>query len=392
MLFKGLKIGGWAAFAIITGYQLYKATPAERPKVLAEAAGGLAGGVAATYLVCNALLDIETAGWGIVICGFIAGGAGGYAGSKAAGAVYDEATATDLSRALHQLDGRSANERTVFNIIVGRLDYSADCIDASFVNNFLSTIPPQLQDAEAVLLAAELASAAIGPPASAKKSHGSPAPQFPKRTVCPGCHGRTESTPQPSMASFDEETFKAIMAAPTCSSILGTALSALKTAVGHLPRYYRAPGDIAHHPEPGTSMVTPRSTTSTAVADSCPGGNCHAPSRKDKPLFGSGKPAADADQRAMLDFLQSQKKPADAGNTHATPPGVKLPSPSQGFPSVEQQQGSQCPSGRCHQPAGKEDKFGGFGGFGQFGSGSRGELTDADRQKLIDLIIAQSKK
>ena len=81
----------------------------------------------------------------------------------------------------------------------------------------------------------------------------------------------------------------------------------------------------------------------------------------------------------MMNWLQSQMKPAATGNAHATTPGVKLPAP-QGFPSVEEQQG--------HQPARKDDKL---GGLSSFGTGSNGEMTDADRQKLIDFVIAGKK-
>jgi hypothetical protein len=397
LLFKGLKIGGWAAFAVITGYQLYKATPKQRPKVVAEAAGGLAAGIGTTYLVCNALLDIETAGWGLVICGFIAGGAGGYGGSKVAGAAYDEyddATASDLDRAFRDLGSRSANERIVFNIIVNRMGDAANCIDATFVKSFMSMIPAHLQDSEAVLLAAQLARASIAPPAASSPSL---AQHFKKKsTVCPSCHGRSQSSLQPTLPDFDQKTFDAIMAAPTCSSILSSARSALQGAVGTLPRYQRAPGNISHHPEPGTTVVTPRPTTVPnafpTVAEqtgkgACPGGGCHAPSGTDKPLLGPRNQPTDADRRAMLTWLQSRDKPAATGSTHATPAGVKLPAASQGFPSVEEQQGHPCPN--CHTSDRKDATFGGFGGFG---SGSHGELTDADRQKLLDFINAQGKK
>jgi hypothetical protein len=384
LLFKGLKIGGWAAFGIITGYQLYKATPAQRPRVLAGAGGGLAGGIATTYLVCNLALDIETAGWGLVICGFIAGGAGGMVGTKVAEDVYDEATATDLDRALHQLDGKDPNERTVFNIIVGKLGDTSNCIDANFVNKFISTIPPHLQDSETVLLAAQLAAAAIAPPSSVRSTEKPPKQ---KGTECPGCHGRSQESLQPSFQRLDRMSYEAILAAPTCSSILGAALSVLKTAVGQLPRYYRAPGDISHHPEPGTPTVTPRPTHDPNAIPSekqqmgtgnCPGG-CHTPSGGEKSLIDAKKPATDAERIAMMNWLQSQKKPAATGNAHATPPGVKLPA-SQGFPSVEEQQG--------HQPARKDDKL---GGLSSFGTGSKGEMTDADRQKLIDFVNAGKK-
>jgi hypothetical protein len=398
MLFKGLKIAGWSAFAVITGYQLYKATPRERPKVLAEAGGGLAAGIGTTYLVCNALLDIETAGWGLVICGFIAGGAGGYAGSKAAGAAYDaydEATATPLEKAFHALAGTSANERVVFNIIANRLGYTANCIDAGFVNSFMAKIPGRLQDAEAVLLAGQLASAPIAPPPIPKRAE-SAAPRKKKPGVCPSCHGRSPSNEAPALADFDQIQFDAIMAAPTCSSVLAKALSALDAAVKTLPRYQRAPGDLAHHPDPGTDAAASRPRTDTSAFPTlaqqigkggCPGGNCHKPSGADKPLLPSTVKPTTSEQQAILNWVQSQNKSAPTGGAHPTPSGTKLAVPSGGFPSLEEQQGAPCPN--CHTAPRKDDPFKGFGGLG---SGPSGTMTDADRQKLLDFITAQQGK
>ena len=399
LLFKGLKIGGWAAFAIMTGYQLYKATPAQRPRVATEAGGGLAGGIASTYLVCNVLLDIETAGWGLVICGFIAGGAGGYAGGKAAGAAYDEATATDLDRAIRALDGTGPNERTIFNILVGKLGTSAVCIDASFVNSYLAKIPRHLQDSEAVLLATELARFSIAPlaPSTKDQSHGLSPNQPPKKkgTECPGCHGRTQASLQPSLPLFDQKEYAAIMAAPTCSSILGSAQTALKSAVSHLPRYYRAPGDISHHPEPGDPVFTPKSSANPNAlpvepvpggSGNCPGGGCHTPNRTESkvPLNDPKKFDPDTGRNELKKWLRSQHKPAISGNAHTVTPRAELPPPSQGFPSVEEQQGSFCPS--CHGSAHKDETI---PGLEDFRGGMKRELTDAERKKLIDFLGAR---
>lgn len=306
VLSKGLKIGGWAAFLVITGYQLYKATPAQRPRVLAQAAGGVAGGALATFGVCNVALDLETAGWGILICGLIAGGAGGYAGSEAAGEVYDEATATELSRALHRLDSRSANDRVLFNILVGNLGYSADCIDAPFVQSYLSLIPQNLQDYEVVLLAGQLAKASGAVPAAASRgshtsssdqSHTTPGfPSFAKKksTVCPGCHGRSQAELQPNLPGFDQKEFDAIMAAPTCREVLNGGLDALRAAIRQLPARQPAAQSAVQHPPASTKT-------------------------------------------------EAQVSPG----THQTPPDVHLDTTPHGFPTLEEQRGkTPCPS--CH--------------------------------------------
>ena len=57
-----MKWGGTAVFVVVTGYQLITATPEQRPRVVVKAGGGLAGGALATFVVCNLLLDLETAG------------------------------------------------------------------------------------------------------------------------------------------------------------------------------------------------------------------------------------------------------------------------------------------------------------------------------------------
>ena len=402
LLFKGLKIGGWAAFGVITAYQLYKATPRERPRVLVKAGGGLAGGIGATALVCNALLDIETAGWGLVICGFIAGGVGGYAGSEAAGAAYDdyeEATASELDRAFHALSTRSANERVVFNILVNQMGYTANCIDAAFVNKFMSTMPARLQDSEAVLLAAALANASIAPPPPARSRTPAPAKKK-KGTVCPSCHGRSQSDLQPTLPDFDQETFDAIMAAPSCNSNVATALAALNAGVRRLPRYQRAPGDVSHHPEPGAAVIPANSSRDPNAfptveeqmgENACPGGACHGRTddrrRATRPATFPGQSTrlTDADQRAIADWLQSEKRTPASGNTHGTRADTRS-APAGGFPLIEQQRSAPCPN--CHAPSATE---GGIQSFGGLGTGPGGRLTDVDRRKLIEFITAQTK-
>ena len=346
ILSKGLKIGGWAAFVVITGYQLFKATPAQRPRVLAQAAGGLAGGAVTGFFVCNVLLDFETLGWGVLICGLAAGGGGGYLGSEAAGEVYDEATATDLSRALHRLDSRSRNERVLFNIIVGNLSYSSGCIDAGFVNGYLSAIPPNLQDKEVILLAGQLAKASGAAPApggaaqtpSADKkgsSHGFPSFERKKGTVCPSCHGRSQESLQPGIKPFDQKEYDAVMAAPTCKAVLGAAMAALRTAIIQLP---------------------PQRTTIGAYPQ-------HAASP------------------------QKAEPPPDP-NAHATPPGVHFSPTPHGFPSIEEQQGRPCPN--CH--GGTYDSKGRDWLQGsKLSGGGSGPITDADRKMLQDWIEADKK-
>jgi Domain of unknown function (DUF4157) len=341
MLSKGLKIGGWAAFVVITGYQLFKATPAQRPRVLAQAAGGVAGGALAGFGVCNLLLDLETAGWGVLICGLVAGGAGGVAGSEAAGEVYDEATATDLSRALHRLDSRSRNERVLFNIMVGNLSYSSGCIDADFVSGYLSMVPRNIQDYEVILVAGQLAKASGAVPtpgAAAEKpadgtkgtSHSLPSFARKKDTVCPSCHGKSQESLQPGLKPFDQKEFDAIMAAPSCKEVLGSALAALRTAISQLPSQR-----ITHDPHPQ-----------------------HAAS--------------------------PQQAPPQDPNAHTTPPGVNFQSAPHGFPSIQEQQGKPCPN--CHDSKTPDA----FEHSSLLGGGS-GPITDADRKMLQDWIDADKK-
>lgn len=335
LLFRGLKIGGIAAFTVITGYQLFTATPKQRPRVLAGAAGGLAAGAGTAYVVCNVIFGLETAGWSLLFCGLVAGGAGGYAGSKAAENVYDEATATDLDKALHRLEGTSKNEIGIFNFLVGKMG-SDGCIDAAFVQNFMSTFPSGTTDAETILLAAQLTDAHIAPAPRLQAAAGPSQKSFPAfsgagGTVCPACHGRStkELLPPSNMTSEQLEALKNI---PTCDAVLASALNALRGAIKNLPP----------RPQLGTLL---------------------------KPNPGSVTPKSGA-------------------NEHATPAGVVLPPPTpKTFPTEAEQLGTKCPS--CHAETGGKPLFKQFGGW--LGSGPNGELTDADRRQLVDLINGQPK-
>jgi hypothetical protein len=156
----GLKWGGPALFIIVTGYQLIKATPQQRPRVVAQAAGGLVGGVATGFIVCNLLLDVETAGWGAIVCGLLAGGAGGYAGSEAAGNVYDAAHPppglSELEKALLEVEQQPNNVKALFYSMVHERGASGIAITPEFVQQFIFTVPPDLATDELYLLAGQL--------------------------------------------------------------------------------------------------------------------------------------------------------------------------------------------------------------------------------------------
>lgn len=319
LLFKGLKIGGFAAFTIITGYQLYTATPKQRPRVLAGAAGGLAGGALGSYVVCNLLLDIETAGWGLLICGLIVGGGTGYLSSKGSEAAYDAATATDLDRAYKQLSGKRPNEIGVFNILIDRMG-SDGCVDAAFVNDFMGAFPEGVSDAETVLIAAQLADASIqGVPPAARLPARTPSGG--KDDVCPSCHGRMpKDLPGPKMTPGEVEALNRI---PTCSSVTAQALTVLRSAVKNLPQRPRSlpaqaqPQPVqqrdpnAHASPPDYKPPDPNRNAFPTVQEQlgtvCP--NCHAPNRgkemwKD---FGFGNdPKSDAATRKFLQYWLSK--------------------------------------------------------------------------------------
>lgn len=156
----GLKWGGPILFVIVTGYQLVTATPKQRPKVLVKAAGGLAGGIGTGFLVCNALLDLETAGWGIVICGILAGGAGGYAGSELAGKAYDAANPppglTELEQALLNMEHQPNNVKALFYTMINQQGSNGIALTPEFINEFIFTVPTDIAIDELYTLAGQL--------------------------------------------------------------------------------------------------------------------------------------------------------------------------------------------------------------------------------------------
>ncbi|WP_315720656.1 MULTISPECIES: DUF4157 domain-containing protein [unclassified Bradyrhizobium] len=327
LLFKGLKIGGIAAFTIITGYQLYTATPKQRPRVLAGAVGGFAGSAVGGYVVCNLIFGIETLGWSLLFCGLAAGGAGGYLGSKGGEAAYDAATETELDRAYKRLDGKRPNEIAVYNILIGRMR-SDGCVNAAFVTEFMRIFPEGATDAETVLIAAQLADAEIqGVPPGARPA-ASPA-TYGMDDVCPSCHGRQpKDLPGPKMTPAEVEALNRI---PTCTSVTAQALTALRSAVKNLPQ---------------------------------------------KPL---SLPA-----RAQPQPIQ-QRDP----NAHASPPGYTPPDPNRNaFPTVQEQLGTVCPN--CHaQSRGKEmwkDYGSGKEMWEDFGFGKDPKNDEATRKFLQDWL------
>jgi hypothetical protein len=94
-LMRGIAWGGLALFVGATIYNVATAKASERPQVAGRAAGGFAGGWVAGYVVCNLVLGIETLGWSLLICGFVAGIPGGLAGEAVADVLYEEATIDD---------------------------------------------------------------------------------------------------------------------------------------------------------------------------------------------------------------------------------------------------------------------------------------------------------
>lgn len=323
LLFKGLKIGGNAAFAIITAYQLWNATPKERPRVLAGAAAGFAGGLLATYVACNVVLGIETLGWSLLICGLIAGGAGGYAGTKGGEAIYDAATATELDEALRLLAGKSQNQIGIFNFLVTRIA-SDGCIDAQFVRDFIAIIPA-INDTESVLIAAQLADAPIHPVPPAKKVAPKSFPaygSFERDAICPGCHGRpTKDLVPPTMSPAELEALKAM---PVCSTVKAEALTALREAVKRLPprktplKPKAVPGPFDHSPPAGIVGPSQKSTSFPSEKEQlgtvCP--NCHAPNKGPSlwkefgPLAGDqpGSQISDMDRERIRAWIQAQAK------------------------------------------------------------------------------------
>jgi hypothetical protein len=92
---RGFAWAGLLLFVGVTAYQYSQATPEQRPRVLATAGGSFAGGFVSGYIACNLVLGIETFGWSLLICGFLAGIPGALAGGAAADVIYEEATIDD---------------------------------------------------------------------------------------------------------------------------------------------------------------------------------------------------------------------------------------------------------------------------------------------------------
>jgi hypothetical protein len=158
---RGIAWGGLALFVVVTGVRLALATPEQRPRVATTAAGGFVGAAAASYLVCNLVLGIETLGWSLLICGFIVGIPSGMAGSAVAGAIYDDATATPVERALHDLESTPENTRRLFFAMVAQAGGRGIPITEDFIRSFLSTVPRNLRDDERDILIGQLR--AVGP-------------------------------------------------------------------------------------------------------------------------------------------------------------------------------------------------------------------------------------
>jgi hypothetical protein len=395
----------------ITGYQLFKATPAQRPRVLVQAVGGLAGGTIAGFGVCNLLLDAETAGWGILICGLLAGGAGGVAGSEAAGAVYDEATATELDFWLKEVDRREENERVLFNILVGSLEGAASCIKPKFVESFLHIVPFRMKDYEVVLVAGKVAHAP-GPPSKPRplRSKDSPlssanlgsqqAPQVakPKSKPCPNCHNQNPPSPPPNSLDFDQDKFDEIIAAPSCDEVINAKLNALKAAIAQLPEApqplpRKIPKRLFNSTQAGPGAAGPSALPTVQQQrgkDVCP--SCHAEVQRqfDRSLL-EGPGMTDEDLVKFEAAAQQQQKGTAAAQqgTHATPANVHPSTSPQGFPSVEQQQGLPCPN--CHTSS----RATGIPSLGQgsdpFGASGSAQISDENRKLLQDWISAQQK-
>lgn len=399
---KGMKIGGWIAFVAITGYQLFKATPSQRPRVLAQATGGLVGGTLAGFGVCNALLDLETAGWGVLICGLLAGGAGGVAGSAAGGEIYDKATATELDKWLKEVDQREKNERVLFNVVVGSLGPSAQCVEPAFVKSFLSIVPPKMKDYEVVLVAGQVGgtqgtsavpSKSSFHPATHLISHQMyPAPRSSTGTICPNCHRENPGTTQSHALNFDQKQFDEILHAPSCDQVLNAKLKALETAIRHLPEAPRPIPKVRPKFAPGLQPAhTPASSFPTVQEqrskDICPSCHREVQSQIDKSLL-SAPPLTEDDLRRFGSHSQ-QQQPAVPMGTHETPRGFPFSSSQPGFPSMEEQRGSTCSN--CHQPTQRSDIPAWMQGSGGFGSGRERQIDEENRNVLEEWIKAQQK-
>jgi len=324
-LATGLKIGGWVVFAVVTGYELVTATPAERPKVLVKAGGGLAGGALGSYLVCNAALGLETLGWSLLICAFVAGGAGAFAGSAIAGEVYGDVPGTPLHEALKLLDRKSPNVRVLFNLVMENKNPSFLPVNGDFVYRYMATAPDDLKDYEVIILAGQLANL----------RHIYVAPNYSRAlptgpgSICPNCHQTNQQLREKQQQRNQEmyERQRQESALEEDRQNRENRLQLLKTAISNLPERKRAPGDKAHRSAP-----TP-----------------------------------------LVPFTP---QPSPWPDVHA---------PANAIPPVSQQQGTVCPN--CHKSMGENrsqaERFGGFG------NGPGGQMTESDMKKLMDIFYAQ---
>ena len=105
------------------------------------------------------LLDIETAGWGILICGVLAGVVGGYAGSEVAGEVYDPANPppglTELERVLRNMEQQPNNVKSLFYSMIRESGTSGIPLTLEFIDQFIYTVPPDLASDELYGLAGQ---------------------------------------------------------------------------------------------------------------------------------------------------------------------------------------------------------------------------------------------
>ena len=382
-LSKGLKIGGWAAFVVITGYQLYKATPAQRPRVLAQAGGGLAGGALGSYLVCNLALDIETAGWGLLICAFVAGGVGGYAGSELAGDVYDEATRTALSDQLKKLDARSEPVKILFNALVSDAKGTPYPYGPDFVRNYLRVVPNNLGESELILVLGKIS--LTDSFQTRKQKIGTlgplqPAPHFKQDIVCPNCHRSNADQKEQNLRFLTDEQYNDILNAPSIESILTGRLQTLKAAISQLPGRYittfsqpvvGADEKPVHPPFVENDHVKYLKTV-------CP--NCHSAVKNNAadtktPLFSS---VTETDRQAVAAWVTSTIKSGSSAGAAGVHNGAIAPTHT-GLP-LGTQAGTVCPN--CHATIDSNaDKFPALKGTGTFNN-----LTPEQQQQLLDFI------
>jgi hypothetical protein len=298
LLYKGFMVAGTAAFVVVTAYQYTHASELGRPRVIAGAAGGLAGSALATYAVCNLALGIETAGWSLLICALPVGALGGAAGTKAGEGAYDKYLAPDLVKAYRELVAKTPNEISVFNFLANKLAVH-DCVDAQFVRDFMKIFPEWANDTETILIVAHILTAMPDAPRTAAppgpREHTTPAGYRPpdprlrdlptieeqRGAECPNCH--TESN------------------LSKCTALKSQAVVALRNGVASLP---------------------PR-----------PSG----------PAMRSGPAAPERKEHSRLS-------------------GYKPPDPhSRDFPTVEEQQGKECPTCHPRRNADKPFKIPDFG-------------------------------